>query len=101
MQSNWRDNPNLRQCFEDCVEMFRAISFGFMPAQETPTEKSDLRLRREALGINQVRLSELAGTHKSLVSYVECHNCGQLGARRKIEATLDRLEAERQQGDSP
>lgn len=99
---NWRDNPNLVECFENCVAMFHAMPEAPPPKQVIPCPisgkslvggMSELRSRRLALGLRSYELCDLAGVPNGSVSETE------RGIRNrhapKIIAALDRLEAER------
>lgn len=89
--SDWRNNPNLTECFANCVAMFRG-----MPPSRPQSRADLLKARRVALGISATQLGREAGysegSARSLVSDMEC---GRKWCHRIID-TLDRLEAERQ-----
>ena len=84
--SDWRDNPNLVECYENCVAMFRRAS---EPAPEQNTS-SKIRARRLALGLTQGELAARAVIPRVWISYAE--NGLYSPGWANIIATLDRLE---------
>lgn len=91
--SDWRANPNLVECFENCVAMFRGEARVRVPK---PTEADIVRQRRKSLGITQDTLAAMARVSKSSVFAAE-NDFASAGVFKRIVATLDRLEAERAQ----
>jgi hypothetical protein len=94
--SDWRTNPNLVECFENCVAMLRG-----MPTAARCTERdrwvAEIRRRRAALGLSQESLSRAMGKTRSYVSKLEAGTHGGKDRYCRITNTLARLEAERAQ----
>lgn len=86
--SDWRSNPTLVECFDNCVAMFRCIA-------AKPIVSRDIRGRRQALGLSQSALASAAGYRRS--DYVSRAEKGEVTTVGRICAALDRLEAERRQ----
>lgn len=106
--SDWRKNPNLVECFDNCVAMFRtmpdarpiaspriASPLGGRPLVGAMTE---VRRRRLALGLSQLQLAAAAGLHQAHISQLERVELDGIAA--DIIAVLDRLEAERAQPEA-
>jgi len=91
--SNWRDNPNLVECFDSCVAMFHGVS---RPEPRRSPAGEAVRARRKALGLTQHAVAEAADLKwAAAVSFVEA---GKYSPHRdRIIAALGRLEAERAQ----
>jgi len=91
--SDWRKNPNLAECFENCVTMFR-----WLPEQRRNQRDQwivEVKQRREALGMTRIELSAAAGRTRTYVASFERGCCGSENTYRHIADTLARLEAER------
>lgn len=92
--SDWRANPNLVECYENCVAMFHSMP---VHRPDKSTSGAVIRKRRIALGLSQRQLGLEAGyrptTAGSSVGYVEREIW--TAEHTPIPATLDRLEAER------
>ena len=88
--SDWRQNQNLVECYENVMAMLHGRS-------REPTGGKLIRQRRLALGLTQFQLAIAAGyspaTARSIVSAVEQNRCSPA----RVSAALDRLEAERSQ----
>jgi len=90
--SNWRQNPNLLACFDNCVAMLHT-----MPVARPLSRGEIIKQRRLALGLSPIELGRAAGypcwRSHSPVCAMESgeHWC------QRIADTLSRLEAERQQ----
>ena len=94
--SNWRDNPNLIECYENCVAMFRGekITPWAQPFKQNiitrPDQSIEIMERRLALRLSQRELAAHAGMNQSFISRAE--NGSSRSVWPVIISTLDRLE---------
>lgn len=90
--SEWRENPNLAECFENCVAMLHN-----MPEAPQPQRGGEIKRRRKALGLSAATLARAAGFSGNSVYYaVSRQERGSGCWSQRIADTLDRLEAARQ-----
>lgn len=103
MMSDWRQNPNLVECFENCVAMFHEMPEAPPPkpvircplsGRSLVGGMSEMRSRRLALGLRSYELCDLAGVPRGSVSMAERGIKNKHGP--EVVAALDRLEAEHQ-----
>lgn len=95
MTQDWRQNPNLVECFDSCVAMLH----GMPVARVTQRDEwiAEVKRRRGELGLSQEGLSLALGRAHTFVGQFEIGmRCGEPRYRR-IAAVLGRLEAERAQ----
>ena len=92
--SNWRDNPNLVECYENCIAMFRGekITPWARPfkIKIAPEQSVEIMERRLALRLSQRDLAAHVGINQSFISRAE--NGSSRSVWPVIISTLDRLE---------
>lgn len=84
---DWRQNPNLVECFENWRMTVRGMSLKPRP----PSRAEIIRRRRLSLGLSKTELDRAAGYSFDATGRTESGSSWY----QRIADTLDRLEAER------
>ena len=93
--SDWRQNPNLVECFENCVAMLRdRIARPTPPLSTREQWAAEIKARRLALGLSQHQLGEAIGCREGPIGDFERVYSTSAERYRQLSAALDRLEAE-------